>query len=142
MTRLANLRERIAQPAAPGPGRLEHLRVRLDRAWGRAVFDRWERDLDARLPAALGRLLGIEIDEVPSCLAGPHPLALLAAASRLPEKRRALAYRVFAVRCGPPPWDLRDAPKNRAFVESLPRLDWSPWIDGVGTVTLESPRRL
>ena len=142
LKRLANLKERIAQPSAPGPGRLERLRARLDRAWGRAIFDRWERELDASLPAALGRLLGIEIDEVPSCLAEPRPLALLAAATKLQEKRRALAYRMFAVRCGPPPWDLRDAPQNRAFVGSLPRLDWSPWIDGVGTVTLEAPRRL
>lgn len=134
LKRVANLRERIAQPAVPGPGRLEHLRSRLDRAWGRAVLDRWERELDARLPAALGKLLGMELGEVPSCLAEPRTLALLAAATRLPERRRALAYRMFAVRCGPPPWDLRDAPQNRAFVESLPRLDWSPWIGGVGTV--------
>ncbi|HEX6865002.1 MAG TPA: ABC transporter C-terminal domain-containing protein, partial [Thermoanaerobaculia bacterium] len=143
LTRLANLQERIGKPAVPGPGRLERLRARLDRAWGRAVFDRWERELDARLPAALGRLLGIEIDEVPSCLAGPRSLALLAAAARLPDRSRALAFRLFAVRCGPPPWDLRDAPQNRKLVESLPRLDWSPWIDGVGTVTLPTaPRRL
>lgn len=134
LKRLANLRERVERPSAPGPGRLEHLRSRLDRAWGRAILDRWERELDARLPAALGRLLGLEIDEVPACLAEPRTLALLAAATRLPERRRALAYRMFAVRCGPPPWDLRDAPQNRAFVESLPRLDWGPWIDGVGTV--------
>jgi len=43
---------------------------------------------------------------------------------------------MFRVRCGPPPWDLRDAPQNRVFVESLPHLDWTPWIDGVGTVTV------
>ncbi|HEX5720443.1 MAG TPA: hypothetical protein VF179_30085, partial [Thermoanaerobaculia bacterium] len=88
LKRLANLGERIAQPAAPGPGRLERLRGRLDRAWGRAIFERWERELDARLPHALGRLLGIEIEEVPSCLAGPRPLALLAAATRLPDRHR------------------------------------------------------
>jgi hypothetical protein len=142
LKRLANLRERIEQPAAPGPGRLERLRARLDRAWGRAILDRWERELDACLPAALGKLLGIDAEEVPPCLAAPRTLGLLAAATRLPEKRRALAYRMFAVRCGPPPWDLRDAPQNRAFVESLPRLDWSPWIDGVGTVVLPTTPRL
>jgi hypothetical protein len=142
LKRLANLKERIGQPAAPGPGRLERLRARLDRAWGRAILDRWERELDARLPAALGRLLKIELDEVPPCLAAPRTLGLLAAATRLPERRRAIAFRVFAARCGPAPWDLRDAPQNRAFVESLPRLDWSPWIDGVGTVTLPTAPRL
>lgn len=138
--RLANLRERIEQPSAPGPGRLERLRARLDRAWGRAILDRWERELDERLPEALGKLLGIS--EVPSWLTEPRNLGLLAAATRLPAKRRALALRLFALRCGPPPWDLRDAPQNRAFLESLHRLDWAPWIDGVGTLTLESPRRL
>ncbi|HET9228475.1 MAG TPA: hypothetical protein VFR31_17495 [Thermoanaerobaculia bacterium] len=140
LKRLANLRERIEQPSVPGPGRLERLRAKLDRAWGRAILDRWERELDERLPEALVRLLGIA--EAPSWLAEPRNLVLLAAAVPLSERRRAVAYRMFAVRCGPPPWDLRDAPQNRAFLESLPRLDWSPWIDGVGTVTLESPRRL
>ena len=137
LKRLANLRERIEQPSSPGPGRLERLRAKLDRAWGRAILDRWERELDERLPEALGKLLGIETgNKVPPCLDDPRTLGLLAAATRLPERRRAVACRMFAVRCGPPPWDLRDAPQNRAFVESLPRLDWSPWIDGVGTVVV------
>ena len=30
------------------------------------------------------------------------------------------------------PWDLRDAPENRAFVAARPEIDWRPWIDGPG----------
>lgn len=136
LIRLGNLRERLETPSAPGEARLGRLAARLERAWGRAVLDRWERELDALLPGALGRLLGMETDEVPACLADPRALSLLAAAARLKPAHRELALRMFRVRCGPPPWDLRDAPQNRAFVESLPHLDWSPWIDGVGTVTV------
>jgi hypothetical protein len=131
-TRLANLRTRLEQPPALGPARLERLRARLGRAWGRAVLDRWEGELDTRLPGALRQLLGIE--EVPPWLRENRNLSLLAAATRLPDHHRQLAYRLFRLRCGPPPWDLRDAPQNRRFLESLPHLDWSPWIDGVGTL--------
>jgi hypothetical protein len=134
-TRLANLQARLASPAAPSPARLERLRDRLDRAWGRAVLDRWESAIDTLLPAALRRLLGIE--ELPPWLAETGPLSLLAAASRLPDRRRRLAYRLFHLRCGPPPWDLRDAPQNRLFLDSLPDLDWRPWLDGMGTLTIE-----
>jgi hypothetical protein len=130
-TRLDNLRARRAQPAAPRAGRLERLRAKLDRAWGHAVLERWESALDARLPQALRELLGIDV--VPAWLKDPRPLSLLAAASRLSGARRRLALRLFRLRCGPPPWDLRDAPQNRRFLESLPHLDWSPWLDGVGT---------
>ncbi len=131
-TRLANLRARLAQPPALSPARLERLRARLGRAWGRAVLDRWAGEIDTLLPGALRRLLGVE--EVPPWLLESRNLSLLAAASRLPEGHRKLAYRLFRLRCGPPPWDLRDAPQNRRFVASLPHLDWSPWIDGAGTL--------
>jgi hypothetical protein len=138
--RLENLRERLARPAVPGEARIARLQARLERAWGRAVLDRWERELDALLPAALGRLLDLEmrddVHEIPACLSDPRTLALLTAATKLKPARRQLALRMFRVRCGPPPWDLRDAPQNRAFIESLPRLDWGPWIDGVGTVAV------
>ncbi|MFL6196803.1 MAG: hypothetical protein ACJ75H_21650 [Thermoanaerobaculia bacterium] len=135
-TRLANLRERLASPPAPGAARLRKMRERLDRAWGRAVFDRWERSLDALLPAVLSERL--EIAEMPPWLLESEALSLLVAASRLSGAHRRLAYRLFRTRCGPPPWDLRDAPQNVKFLSSLPHLEWSPWIDGVGTVEAEA----
>ncbi len=139
LIRLQNLRDRLERPEAPGPARLERLTAKLERAWGRAVLERWEREMDVRLSRVLPGMLGI--GEVPSWLTEPGPLSLLAAASRLPTLERRLAYRLFALRCGPPPWDLRDAPENRRFVESLPHLDWSSWIDGVGTVEIEARSR-
>jgi hypothetical protein len=141
--RLASLRERLAHPAVPAPARLERLAAKLDRAWGRAVLENWERELDRRLPVALERLLGLGA-EPPAWLLEPHNLELLAAATRLTGARRRLACRLFRLRCGPPPWDLRDAPENRRFVEGLPALDWAPWIDGIGSVemTADDGRRL
>lgn len=135
-TRLANLRTRLARPAALSPARLERLRARLGRAWSRSVLDHWESTLDARLPAALHQLL--EVETLPPWLLENRNLALLAAASRLAESPRRLAYRLFRLRCGPPPWDLRDAPENRRFIDSLPHLDWNPWIDGVGTAAVSA----
>lgn len=139
LIRLQNLRDRLERPDPLGTARLERLTAKLERAWGRAVLERWEREMDARLPSALRKMLGIE--EVPPWLTEPGPLSLLTAASRLPTSERRLAYRLFALRCGPPPWDLRGAPENRRFVESLPHLDWRPWIDGVGTVETEAGGR-
>jgi len=112
--RLASLRERLAHPAVPAPARLQRLAAKLDRAWGRVILDGWERELDRHLPAALERLLGLD-GEPPAWLREPANLNLLAAATRLTGARRRLAYRLFRLRCGPPPWDLRDAPENRRF---------------------------
>lgn len=134
--RLAALKERLARTAVPGSVRLQRLRGKLERAWGRAVLDRWKAALDERLPDALRRLLGGE--EMPAWLAEPRTFSLLAAATGLRGKDRALAYRLFRLRCGPPPWDLRDAPENRAFVAERPEIDWRPWIEGVGTVTVQT----
>ncbi len=134
--RLETLKERLTSPAAPGPVRLQRLRGKLERAWGRAVLDRWEGSLDERLPDALRRLFGIE--EAPAWLKEPLPLSLLAAATRLRGNHRALAYRLFRLRCEPPPWDLRDAPENRAFLAERPEIDWRPWIDGVGTLAVQA----
>jgi hypothetical protein len=136
LTRLQNLRERLAHPSVPGEARLGRLLAKLSRAWGRAVLEGWERELDARLPEALGRLIGVE--EPPSWLTEPSPLALLATATRLKPRDRALAYRLFRLRCGPPPWDLRDDPANRRFVEERPGIDWRPWMEGIGTVPMET----
>jgi hypothetical protein len=133
-TRLSNLRARLEQPASPSAARIGRLRMKLDRAWGRMILDRWERDLDARLPEALRRLIGVE--EIPGWLIEPRNLALVATAARLDRRHRSLAWRLFRERCGPPPWDLRDAPQNLAFRRRLAHLDWSPWLEGVGTRTV------
>jgi hypothetical protein len=131
-TRLDNLRARFAQPAIVGTARLHRLTAKLDRAWGRALLERWEREIDSHLPAALQRLL--DIADVPPWLREPRHLSLLALASPLRRSHRRLANRLFRLRCGPPPWDLRDAPENRLFIDRLPQVDWRPWIDGMGTI--------
>ncbi|HEX3130944.1 MAG TPA: hypothetical protein VH394_26660 [Thermoanaerobaculia bacterium] len=135
--RLASLRSRLEQPAAPSTARIERLRTKLDRAWGRTVLDRWERDLDAHLPAALRKVIGLE-GEIPDWMTEPRNLELVATATRLEPRHRSLAWRLFRERCGPPPWDLRDAPQNLAFRQRLAHLDWSPWIDGAGTTAVQA----
>ncbi len=135
--RLENLRSRLEQPAAPSAARLERLKTKLDRAWGRTILDRWETDLNAHLPGALRKLIGFE-GEVPAWMTEPRNLTLVATASRLKAGHRSLAWRLFRERCGPPPWDLRDAPQNLAFRQRLAHLDWSPWLDGVGTSVVQA----
>jgi hypothetical protein len=136
-TRLANLISRLEQPAAPSAARIKHLKTKLDRAWGRTILDCWERDLDAHLPAALRKLIGLE-EAVPDWMTEPRNLALVATATRLKPRHRSLAWRLFRERCGPPPWDLRDAPQNLAFRRRLAHLDWNPWLDGVDTPVVQA----
>ncbi len=135
-TRLANLRARLERPATLSAARIERLRTKLDRARGRTILERWERDLDTHLPEALRSLIGIE--EVPAWMVGTENLTLVATAARLKPRHRTLAWRLFCERCGPPPWDFRDAPQNLSFRERLAHLDWTPWLDGVGTRTVSA----
>jgi hypothetical protein len=88
-TRLANLRARLEQAVTLSAARIERLRTKLDRARGRTILERWERDLDTHLPEALRSLIGIE--EVPAWMVETENLTLVATAARLKPRHRTLA---------------------------------------------------
>ena len=71
----------------------------------------------------------LDVDSVPDDWTTPLRQRLLAPIATLEPKMRALAGRVLRARLGPPPWDLRDAPENRAFIERLAErgVDVGPW---------------
>jgi hypothetical protein len=78
----------------------------------------------------------LRTDPPPPWLFEARAVAQIAPIGALAPGMRALALRVLRARAGPPPWDLRDDPANRAFVERLRRAgsDPDPWVEGVGTV--------
>ena len=133
--RIANLRARLAAPPrTPGPELRAHLVAKVERAARRAKLARIEAALDASLRVRLASFLGVD-GAPPAWLLTPGAIEQMAPIAAFEAPMRALALRVLRMRSGPPPWDLRDDPANRAFLERLRRagVDVEPWLDGVGT---------
>jgi len=128
----ANLRARLASPGTVGHELRAHLVAKVERAARRAKLARFEGSLEARMRAGL--VAWLEVGEPPPWLFAPRTVAQLAPVASFEPAMRALALRVLRARAGPPPWDLRDDPANRAYLERLRRagVDVAPWLDGVG----------
>jgi len=137
------LEERIARPRPLSPARLERCRAKLQRRARLAWLDRVEVRLRERVLASL-RAQGS--GGAPSATPLPEgwleddaTLELVGALAGLRPAFRALGFRLLGVRAGPPPWDLRDDPANRAFLRRLVAAgyDPDPWVDGIGPRSLE-----
>ena len=127
--RLQNLEARIAAPRPATRAQLARLAAKLDAA----ALDKGAARFEAALTdAARGRLMRrLEIDALPQLPADRTQRAIVFALVNLPAADRALAGRLLRARGGPPPWDLRDNPANRAFVARMRGLgvDLAPWLD-------------
>jgi hypothetical protein len=131
--RITNLRARLASPRAPGATLRAHLVAKVERAARRAKLARLEAALDAGLRARMPSFFGLA-EPTPSWLLAPRTMEKIAPIPSFEPPMRALAIRVLRMRAGPPPWDLRDDPANRAFLERLRRcdVDAGPWLDTAG----------
>jgi hypothetical protein len=131
--RIANLRVRLASPRGVGSKLRAHLVAKVERAARRSRLARFEGSLEAAMRARLASFL--DVDPPPPWLLEARTLDQLAPVGAFGAAMRTLALRVLRARSGPPPWDLRDDPANRAFLERLRRAgaDPGPWVDGVGT---------
>jgi hypothetical protein len=97
--------------------------------------------MNPRLTAALG----LDAAAPPAWLSTPAYQRVFAGIVGLAGPPRTLARRVLAARTGPPPWDLRDQPFNRAWLARLVArgVDPAPWLDGIGVHTLgRAPQQL
>ena len=138
--RLVNLERRLTEPPTPSARKLESLLRKLAESIRVHTVDAWQARLDARIAATVGPLLFGKQDlpswllETPCSHVLPHLLTLTGHSKRL-------AVRLLRARAGPYPWDLRDAPNNRAFISTLDRrdLDTRPWLDGIGIHAFDTP---
>lgn len=130
--RITNLEQRLRAPPRLSQSKLDKLRAKLERAAERADFDAWERQLAERTDVALAEFLGVP--QRPEWANGERNLALVAALTELPPDFSALGQQLLRVRCGSRPWDLRDHPANRRFLEQLRArgVNVDPWVDGIG----------
>lgn len=137
--RAENLRARLASPPRPSTARLARLASKLHVAVATVRFDRWYAELADQVEAAIARALGVDRDT--PWLFEPRYERALSGLLRLDSEHRALARAVLAARCGDRPWDLRDAPWNRAWLARVarPGLDLAPWLDGMGRRMLGEP---
>lgn len=135
--RLSNLRARLAKPSELSARRLEHLAADLRRAARQAVLRRLEQETVGRATAVFESLLGTS--PLPDWLLQPSTLRLILPALELPKGFKELALQILRARAGPPPWDLREAPANAAFLERLRErgVDTAEWLDSALRIHVE-----
>jgi hypothetical protein len=129
-TRLANLEARLAVPPVPSPQRLARLATKLEQAAVAIGLGRLGSLTFAAATARLLRTFGLDEwpAEWPRDRKTVHAVQSL---QRLDLADRQLAGRLLLARTGAPPWDLRDEPANRRFLDELRRrgLVLEPWLD-------------
>jgi hypothetical protein len=130
--RLESLRGRLSASGADAPAAsLQKLATHLERRAALATLRRLEEAADAAIARKLLEMTGLAL---PDAWRGEaRRLDVISHLLLLPARSRDLALRLLRARAGPAPWDLRDAPANRAFLERLAAagLDSRPWIDGL-----------
>lgn len=128
--RRAALARRAAAPEDLAPRRIVQLLDRVDAAALRAGLGRWHSALSLALAAAVGASASQA-----EWFYRPSTLELLPHLLALEPRMRALALELLARRAGPPPWDLRELPANRAFATAMAArgLDLAPWLDATPT---------
>ena len=131
--RIRALEKRLKTPAQVSPHRLENHHAKLQRRVHHARFVAWEKQLTARVQAALQRKMGAVPDD--AWFTGEQTVRVLAGLSDLKAGPTELAFRLIAERCGPPPWDLRSAPQNQRFLTKMDArgIHLGPWLEGIGT---------
>jgi hypothetical protein len=140
--RRRRLAQRLATPPQAGPERLAKLSARLDRRVRLARCRRLQAACDDVVRAQLTCALGAEPPA--SWLSETLTLRMLAHLVWLPRDSRRLGLRLLRRRLGPAPWDLRDAPRNRAFVARLEArgLELTPWLHDAPSTTHRTQRGL
>jgi hypothetical protein len=138
--RIGNLRTRLSAPRQPTASVREHLIAKIEAAARRARLAAIGKALDAEMRSRLPTFLGL--DDAPNWLFTSRTLAQLAPVQKFDAPMRALAVRVLRMRAGPPPWDLRDDPANRMFLERLARagIDTNPWVDPAGSTVVTTAK--
>ncbi|MGE0707252.1 MAG: hypothetical protein AB7N76_16425 [Planctomycetota bacterium] len=132
--RRAALRARLSAEvsARPSPARLERLRRRVEERAEMAWLELATARLQARLRAQEREL---------ALVSALGHADLLPALAQLPAAARTTLSLVLGARGGPQPWDLREHPRNRAFLERLLErgVDVVPWLEGFGELERSAP---
>lgn len=126
--RLGTLRGRRAATRALSEAQtrrlVERARQNADQAFAARLRERMRASVRQRLPD----LMGAELP--PERLDRPEIWEIILGLGDIGPSIRALAFRLLQRRNGPPPWDLREEPANRAFLDRLAArgVRTEPWL--------------
>jgi hypothetical protein len=128
--RVARLEARLGEPPRVSASRLARLAARIEAAQARAILRDLEEQTQALLDAELGQLFAP--DGPPAWALEERMIDRLLPALALAPPMRQLAARLWRLRAGDPPWDLRDDPQNQRFLRALAArgIRAAPWLDG------------
>lgn len=127
--RLENRRDRLRAPRAVSSKRLQNLAEKLRAAARRRLIEGFAERVRASYLSLLPERWGV--DAVPDWMSEHRVLSALLPIRKLDGASRRLAERILKRRAGPPPYDLRDAPRNAKFIARMTErgLDLGPWLD-------------
>lgn len=113
----------------PGAVRLARIAERIERVAAKIAVDRFGAAVTVLATMAIAR--GCGLTEWPGWPLDRQRVAVLTGLTKLPATSRDLAMRLLHKRAGAKPWDLRDDPKNQAFLATLREegIDPAPWLD-------------
>ncbi|HUQ08237.1 MAG TPA: hypothetical protein VM261_37340 [Kofleriaceae bacterium] len=113
----------------PGAVRLARLAERIERVAAHIAIDRFSAAVTVLATMAIAE--GCGLDAWPGWPLDRQRVAVLTGLTKLPDASRALAMRLLRKRAGARPWDLRDDPRNQAFLAGLRDrgIDPAPWLD-------------
>jgi hypothetical protein len=136
--RAANLEDRLASPRPLSSQRLARLAAKLDQAATTIGLARFTDAVTARATARLVKTFGL--DAWPDWQLDRRTQEILFGLLRLEEPDRVLAGRLLRARVGLRPWDLRDEPANRTFLDRMRArgLDPAPWLDDSPSIVTAS----
>ena len=132
--RLANLEQRLSSPKRPSAKRLANLVVRIETTAREVALSRWIAEATRISGERLVRTFCLPSWPV---WADHTNREILFALLELEDSAdRDLAGRLLQARNGPPPWDLRDEPANRRFLDRMRTagVDPTPWLDSTPRV--------
>tara|TARA_R110002073_G_scaffold320759_2_gene496384 strand:+ start:65072 stop:68440 length:3369 start_codon:yes stop_codon:yes gene_type:complete len=127
--RIRKLETWLKSPQQPKAGRLANLGRKLLAAGHHALVANWQQDVGRAFDSVIPRLLGVEV--LPTWATEANVLELLLPINSLGAEVQALARELLRARVGAPPWDLRDRPENRRFLDSMAKrgIDMELWLD-------------
>lgn len=120
--------------AVLGEQKLKNLANKLRHAAMIGLLKRWNDETDTRFKAYMTGYLGLK--EFPCWLERKNVLETILSTAELEQPFQEIVHRILARRASGLPWDFRDEPQNKAFIERLKAADinMAPWLDGKDTV--------
>jgi hypothetical protein len=140
--RILNLQQRLSAAPRISPGRMENLSLKINRAISRILFDTFAAETKVLWQNCLAKITGFS--QQPDWLMTMETAEIILAFNELPKsENQTLARQLLKERLKEPPWDLRNEPANKKFIQSLEqnRINMKPWLNGIGEIICRDDKK-